>query len=297
MSELIDALPTRFGIDPDRVYLQGFSEGGHAVWDTLALRPNVYAGARMLSGWTGKAPAALLRQVPLWISHAADDTDSTVNGSRTMARLHRQAGGTSIYTEYKSGGHIGGSDASFVSPIANDWLLAQRRGKKTEAEPLLAIARISQSPAYVTGATTIDLIGTTEALGQPVTVVTWTNSLNQAGGNASGTNTWSVMNIPLQADKTNVLILTGTTMSWAPALGGNTTFNETLAVFSSPIRAKLVPDAQGATLSWAGGAPPYSVQRATDLAKGVWTELQRDAVSPLILPLDRQAAFLRIVGQ
>jgi hypothetical protein len=132
-------------------------------------------------------------------------------------------------------------------------------------------------------------------LDRAVTRVAWTNYANNASGVASGTNDWSVANIPLVAGSTNVVVVVGTTTSWAPFFGGNTTFNAALTVIQTPIRATLT--LQGPDVSWTDGAPPYRVQRATDLTSGDWTDILTDAVPPVTLTLERRAEFYRIVGQ
>jgi Protein of unknown function (DUF642) len=63
------------------------------------------------------------------------------------------------------------------------------------------------------------------------------------------------------------------------------------------LRATLVLQGSGATLNWTGGAPPYRVQRATDLTLGDWTDVVTNAVPPVTLTLERPAEFYRIVGQ
>jgi len=50
---------------------------------------------------------------------------------------------------------------------------------------------------------------------------------------------WNATGFPLLADKTNVVIVTATATSWAPAFGGNTTFNDTLTVVCMPITLTL----------------------------------------------------------
>jgi len=108
-----------------------------------------------------------------------------------------------------------------------------------------------------------------------------------------------VTNVPLVANKTNIVVVVGTTTSWAPAYRGNTTFNDALIVIQSPIQASLTLQATGALLNWTGGGPPYCVQRATDLAVGDWTDFLPDAMPPVTLPLPLagEAGFHRIVGQ
>ena len=72
---------------------------------------------------------------------------------------------------------------------------------------------------------------------------------------------------------------------------------DTLTVIQSPIQATLALQGTQALLNWAGGGPPYRVQRATDLAMGDWTDYLTDATPPVPLPLTGQAGFYRIVGQ
>jgi hypothetical protein len=106
-----------------------------------------------------------------------------------------------------------------------------------------------------------------------------------------------VTGIPLQLNKTNVVAVVGTTTSWAPAYGGNTTFNDTLTVVCYPIRATLARQGPDAILNWTGGGSPYCVQFATNLAAGNWTDLLPNATPPVTLPLDGPIGFYRIVGQ
>jgi hypothetical protein len=107
-----------------------------------------------------------------------------------------------------------------------------------------------------------------------------------------------VTGIPLVASKTNVVLVTGTTTSWAPYFGGNTTFNDTLTVIQSPIRATLTMQGTEALLNWTGGGPPYRVQQTTDVVAGDWTDFLPDATPPVTLPLPLagNGSFYRIVG-
>jgi hypothetical protein len=108
-----------------------------------------------------------------------------------------------------------------------------------------------------------------------------------------------VASIPLVLNRTNLLIVTATTTSWSSAYGGDTSFNDTLTVIQAPLRATLTLQPTNALLNWTGGAPPYRVQRATNLAAGDWSDLLANATPPVTLPLPQagQAGFYRIVGQ
>jgi hypothetical protein len=190
-----------------------------------------------------------------------------------------------------------GIGMALMTPAVLDWLLSQRRGVVSTNEPLLAITSPTSQPVLTTGGMALNLAGSAAALGRDVTLVTWTNLANNAKGVATGTNLWSATNIPLVTNKTNVIAVVATTTSWAPAFSGNTTFNETLTVIQSPIRATLAIQGMEAILNWTGGGAPYQVQRATDLTAGDWTDYLTEAVPPVSLRLDGAAGFYRITGQ
>jgi hypothetical protein len=299
-SGLLDQFIAQFGVDTNRLYLDAGSGGLNAAWNFLAMRPGDFAAARLLAGWPGVSSASAIKDAPIWAFCAADD--GLVGETRNLVRSLRTAGGNPLYTEYVSGGHLdtftgfGGISVFYCTPASVNWLLAHRRGTASTNEPLLSITNPTQQAVLLTGATNLNLAGTAAALDREVTQVAWTNFANNAKGVASGTNVWSVANIPLVANKTNVVVVVGTTTSWAPAFGGNTTFVDTLTVIQSPIQATLALQGTEALLNWTGGGPPYRVQRATDLNAGNWTDFLPNATPPVTLPLDGQAGFYRIVG-
>ena len=129
------------------------------------------------------------------------------------------------------------------------------------------------------------------------TYVRWRNNTTGRTGPTQGTNTWWASNIPLLANRTNTVLVTATTTSWAAGYGGNTTFGDTLVVFCSPIRATLALQGSAAILNWTGAAPPHAVQHATDLTKGDWADLLINSAPPVSLPTEGGAEFYRVVGK
>jgi hypothetical protein len=94
------------------------------------------------------------------------------------------------------------------------------------------------------------------------------------------------------------LVVVGTTTSWAPAFGGNTTFNDTLTVIQSPLRATLTLQGTNVVLNWLGGGPPYAVQRATDLASPAWQTIAGPMTNTtLLVAPTNTAAFYRVQSQ
>jgi poly(3-hydroxybutyrate) depolymerase len=300
-TNLLDFLEKQYSIDPDRLYVTGLSMGGFSTWAMLARYPELLAAAIPMSGsWYWNSSTDFLRSlhVPVWNFHAADDSTVPVNGSDSAVASLRGAGASVIYTRYQSGGHpiwpVG-----YSTPALMDWIMAQKRGAASVTEPLVSITSPTSGAPFWTGATYLDLAGTATALGQPITIVNWRDTANARSGTASGTNTWSVASIPLLSDRTNTIVVIATTTSWARANGGNTTFNETLAVIQSSLRAMLSFQGTNVLLTWTGGGGPYRVQYSTNLTTGEWADLFPNATPPVILPFlpDTKATFYRIVGQ
>jgi hypothetical protein len=227
--------------------------------------------------------------------HAADDARVNVSQSRDLVQALRQAGGHPIYTEFQAGDHIGGIGQGNMSPVIYDWLMAQRRGFASVEGPRLSIATPGSAELLVTSSATVDLAGSAEAVGEPVTRVSWENLTTRAKGDALGTDSWSVTAVPLSGNATNVIVVTATTASGFPVNGGTTTFSDTRSVLSLPITVRLDRQGSSLALSWIGGAGPYRVQQATNLMLPDWQDYRTNAQFPLTLEGDDSIGFYRVV--
>jgi len=304
---LLDQFIPQFSVDTNRIYVRG-SSLVLRVWDMIALRPGFFAGTTFAAGPQGSRPAAL-KDVPVWAWCAQNDDAGQVGNTRAAVRALRLAGCNVRYTEYVTGkyadstglgngsGHFAGIFMGWATPVIIDWVLAQRRGGPSPAEPLLTITSPTAQAVWLTDATNLSLAGSALALNQTVTRVAWENTANKLAGVATGSNAWSITGIALTANRTNIILVTATTTSWAPAAGGNTTFNDTLTVVCSPIQATLALEGTTALLNWTGGGPPYRIQRANDLSVADWTDFLSDATPPVILPVTGPSGFYRVVGQ
>jgi len=284
-----------FSVDTNRVYVMGTSGGAHAAWDLLGLRPGLFAGATVASGWKGTTPAASIKDVPMRVWQAADDTVVNASNSRDLVQALRRAGGHPIYTEFQTGGHVGGIGQGDMSPEIFDWLMAQRRGIASIGGPRLSITASGSPKLLVTSSATVDLAGAAESIGQTVTRVNWENLTTRAKGDALGTDSWSVAAVPLRGNATNVIVVTATTASGFPVNGGTTTFSDTLSVLSLPITVRLNRQGSILALSWIGGTGPYRVQKATNLTLADWQDYLTNAQSPVTLEADDPIGFYRVV--
>ncbi len=113
-------------IDPNRVYLCGFSMGGYGASELAARCPDRFAAVVPIAGPGSPEHAEALRNVPMWVVHSEDDRTADVEGARKMVAALRKAGGHPRYLELTDAGH-GAWRPVFVrdSPVL-EWMFQQR---------------------------------------------------------------------------------------------------------------------------------------------------------------------------
>ena len=92
-------------IDPQRVYLAGFSMGASGAWDLAARAPGQFAAVVPIAGGGRPETAPQLVNVRLRAVHGAADDVVPVEQSRSMIEVVRSRGGNPGYTEYAGLGH------------------------------------------------------------------------------------------------------------------------------------------------------------------------------------------------
>lgn len=112
ISELIAEYPE---IDPDRIYIYGYSAGGVGVLGLLKTHPEIFTAAISICGATNLDGMDNLMSVPLWLIHAADDdivrctyrtgvaANSAWYGSRDIYAYFDKKHPDLHYTEYPAG--------------------------------------------------------------------------------------------------------------------------------------------------------------------------------------------------
>ena len=93
LQRLIDAQVAVNGVDPDRVYLMGYSAGGDGVWQLAPRMADRFAAAAMMAGHPGDASLLPLRNLPFAILMGGEDDAydrNTLAAEKTadLARLH-----------------------------------------------------------------------------------------------------------------------------------------------------------------------------------------------------------------
>ena len=72
----LDSLIIKENIDPNRIYVMGFSMGGATTSNAISKRPDLFAAAINVSGISQFDQINQLQKMPIWIVHGTLDTDN-----------------------------------------------------------------------------------------------------------------------------------------------------------------------------------------------------------------------------
>jgi predicted peptidase len=124
----------RYATAADRIYVTGNSMGGMGTWQMLldynvqtGSKGHIFAAGMPLAGAQRTADpaqaAALLRHVPIWAIHGAQDKEVSLDWDRAMAHL-LSGSPTFRYTEVPDVGHDVW-DSTYTRGDVWDWLFSQ----------------------------------------------------------------------------------------------------------------------------------------------------------------------------
>ncbi len=124
---LVDSLVRTDRIDPRRIYVVGFSQGGMGVLDLLARQPERFAAGISICG--AGAPSTSARfagKSALWLFHGEKDEVIPVRFSRDYFRRLKKLGSDVQYTEYPGLGHNSWTKA-LSEPGLLAWLFSKNQ--------------------------------------------------------------------------------------------------------------------------------------------------------------------------
>lgn len=124
---LIDSVLRWYPVDPNRVYITGYSMGGIGSWDMGIRHPGYFAAAapiaaRREASWDPCSMAG----VPVWAFHGDDDSVVPLYRGEDVVNAFRACGGEVMFTVYPGVGHDSWT-RTYNSAALYDWLLAKRR--------------------------------------------------------------------------------------------------------------------------------------------------------------------------
>jgi predicted peptidase len=132
---ILDAVESRYRIDPDRVYVTGLSLGAFGSFDLAARHPQRFAAIATVVG-TGRledAPGLAAAGIPIWMFGSGVDPVVKPHWLYQMARALEEAGHPELrFTVHEDMTHDAWRRVYEGSDLY-DWLLAQRRRMPADA--------------------------------------------------------------------------------------------------------------------------------------------------------------------
>lgn len=124
---LLSTLVEQHSVDPQRVYLVGYSMGGFGSWSLATRHPEFFAAVVPISGGGQATQAANLVDVPIWAIHGELDQAVRVDGSRRMINAIKKAGGNPKYSELPETGHNVWEHELLNSNEILNWMFQQHK--------------------------------------------------------------------------------------------------------------------------------------------------------------------------
>jgi predicted peptidase len=132
---LLRATQAEYSVDPDRVFLTGISMGGYGVWSLAIEEPTRWAAIVPVSGFGSpelERKVAVLKDVPCWCFHGANDNLIPVDRTQEMVDALRKAGGHPRFERDSDGAHNSLYwNRVYAAPALYEWLETQRRPTRT----------------------------------------------------------------------------------------------------------------------------------------------------------------------
>ncbi|MDR3692936.1 MAG: hypothetical protein P4L46_26385 [Fimbriimonas sp.] len=124
--DILPGLPARLGMESERMFLGGFSQGAMMSLGVSVARPDIVLGTLVLSGrilpeFVSEKPAPGFENVPFYVQHGTRDEVLPVEGGRAIERYLVGSGCQATYREFPMGHEINLASLQEM----NRWLTAR----------------------------------------------------------------------------------------------------------------------------------------------------------------------------
>ena len=125
--ELIEKTIANNNINSNKIYLIGVSMGGFGTWELVARKPQLFAAAVPMAGYSDPSKIEKIKHIPFWIFHGSIDKWNPVEGSRHMYRLLSTKNADVKYTEYKNTTHGETFEKAFNENQLIPWIFSKSK--------------------------------------------------------------------------------------------------------------------------------------------------------------------------
>lgn len=126
LDALLDEIVSRYAVDTDRVYLTGLSMGGYGTWHLATAYPERFAAIAPICGGGDPEKACVLKDIPVWVFHGAEDKTVPPEQSRRMVKALENCEADVRFTIYPEAGHDSWTE-TYNNPELYEWFLKHKR--------------------------------------------------------------------------------------------------------------------------------------------------------------------------
>jgi len=123
---LIHQLSKTMPVDTNRIYITGLSMGGYGTYDAIERYPNLFAAALPVCGAGDTSMVNVIKHIPIWIVHGAEDPAVNSLYSLHMFGALTRAGAHPGFTQYPEVGHFSWLGA-YSDPRIMEWMFRQHK--------------------------------------------------------------------------------------------------------------------------------------------------------------------------
>lgn len=129
LNAFLDEVVSRHAVDTERVYLTGLSMGGYGAWRLATAYPGRFAAVAPICGGGDPEKVGVLRDVPVWVFHGAQDLAVPLSESEKMVDALEACGGNVRFTVYPDAEHDSWT-RTYDNPELYEWFLQHTRQRK-----------------------------------------------------------------------------------------------------------------------------------------------------------------------
>jgi predicted peptidase len=126
LKAMLDQVMAEYAVDEQRIYLTGLSMGGYGTWSLAMAYPDLFAAIAPICGGGTSEFVALIRDVPVWAFHGAEDPAGPLEASQRMVDALQAVGGNVRFTVYPGVGHDSWTQ-TYENPELYSWFLQHKR--------------------------------------------------------------------------------------------------------------------------------------------------------------------------
>lgn len=128
---IVRLIAAKYKIDQDRIYVQGLSIGGYAVYESMKRASWLFAAALPMSAvWDANIfkqnQQGKVAHIPLWVFQGGKDTRPSPAFTQNIIDNYKKAGGIVRYSYYSTLGHVVWNTAYSTSDYFS-WMLKQSK--------------------------------------------------------------------------------------------------------------------------------------------------------------------------